>query len=837
MKMLSLCQIRAISTFVAVYPRAYSIMSDASPILVVPVSVGVEPFAAPLAMTQTATQTWPGLIQLNGVLRESEERYRMLFEAMDEGFCIIEQMQATPGGGSDFRYIEANPAFKRHTGLSDPVGKTLRQVIPGECEEWIATYDRVVETGEAIRFERGLIGQGRVLELYAFSVGERSHLRVGVNFRDITERRQSEDLLRRNRDTFFNLVENAPFGLYVVDAQFCLRQVSAAAQKAFSHVAPLIGRDFDEVLRCLWTDPFASEALAHFRHTLATGEPYAAPNTTQTRHDIPDVESYDWKIERITLPDGQFGVACYFYDITERMQAQEALRKSEERFRALFDRGPVAIYSVDASGVIQEFNAVAARLWGREPKRGDIDDRFCGSQRLYSPDGIPLPYALTPVAKVLDGQLPEARDVEVLVERPDGSRITVVANVVPLRNGQGDITGAINCFYDITERKRLERETQQQAAALEEQARRKNEFLAMLGHELRNPLAPIMSAVHLLVLQSDDQTPQHRKALQIIERQARQLKLLVDDLLEVSRISSGRITLQCLPITVRGVIERAVETVEPTTSQRLQKVIVSLPAQDVWLQADAARLEQVVVNLLTNASKYSDAGARIWVTAWIEGDTLVLSVRDTGIGIAPDVLPHVFDLFTQADRSLDRAQGGLGIGLCLVQRLVELHGGIVQARSVLHEGSEFIVKLPIMASARTVPLPPSVHQVTLPTSISLRVLVVDDNADAADTLSEWLESFGHAVQVANDGHRALEAVSSFRPDIVLLDIGLPGLDGLEVARRLRARPAFDQMLLVAMTGYGHQSDREQTRAAGFDHHLVKPADFVTLQGILNSRRP
>ena len=245
-------------------------MSDIPPILVAPASAGLKTFHGALDMAVTTMQASPTLAQLNGKLSASEARYRMLFEAMDEGFCIIEQVHGKAGAASDFRYVEANPAFERHAGLSDVVGKTIRQVIPAECEEWIATYDSVVETGHATRFERGLISQERVLDVYAFRVGEAKLSRVAVSFMDVTERKRSEDLLRRNRDTFFNLVQNAPFGLYVVDAQFCLSHVSTAAQKVFSHVSPLIGRDFDEVLRCVWTDPFVSEGLAHFRHTLAT---------------------------------------------------------------------------------------------------------------------------------------------------------------------------------------------------------------------------------------------------------------------------------------------------------------------------------------------------------------------------------------------------------------------------------------------------------------------------------------------------------------------------------------------------------------------------------------
>ncbi len=283
-------------------------------------------------------------------LRTSEDRYRLLFESIDEGFCIIEKMGGEGDEPLDFRYVEVTPAFAVQSGLSVVAGETLRQVIPDEFEEWLLTYDTLLKTGESIRFERGLASQGRVLELYAFRIEDHTHRRIGVSFRDITERRRTEDQLRSNHDTFFDLIQNTPFGMYVVDAQFCLQQMSMATQKVFSQISPLIGRDFDEIVHLLWVEPFASEVIAHFRHTLATGEPYAAPNTTEQRNNIPDIESYDWKIERITLPDGQFGVVCYFQDITERKQTEDALRESEAFNRSIIDSSPDCIKVLDLEG-------------------------------------------------------------------------------------------------------------------------------------------------------------------------------------------------------------------------------------------------------------------------------------------------------------------------------------------------------------------------------------------------------------------------------------------------------------------------------------------------------
>ena len=288
--------------------------------------------------------------------------------------------------------------------------------------------------------------------------------------------------------------------------------------------------------------------------------------------------------------------------LDSRRRGNEALRESEERYRVLFDMSPVAVYSIDASGVIKEFNRVAAELWGREPARGDTDERFCGSYKLFRPDGTFMPHAQCPMAQVVSGEISEARDAEVLIERPDGSRVTVIVNIRPLKGPNGEITGAINCFYDITERYRIERERQRQADVMVELNRRKDEFLAMLGHELRNPLAPIVNAVHLLGSQPHGD-PLHDRARGIIERQVTQLTRLVDELMDVSRVSIGRVHLQLDYIDMDGVVERAVEAIRHLMDEGGHKLTVSLPPQPIRLHADAVRLEQILVNLLTNAAK------------------------------------------------------------------------------------------------------------------------------------------------------------------------------------------------------------------------------------------
>jgi CheY-like chemotaxis protein len=367
-----------------------------------------------------------------------------------------------------------------------------------------------------------------------------------------------------------------------------------------------------------------------------------------------------------------------------------------------------------------------------------------------------------------------------------------------------------------------------QAAELSDLHRRKDEFLAMLSHELRNPLAPLLNAVQLLGLQKNENQLQ-RQARTVIERQVTQLTLLVDDLLEVSRMTTGHIQFRPERLVVNDILEHAIETTRPLLEQHRHEVTVSLSPEPIWLDADAARLEQIVVNLLTNAAKYTTDGGQVWLTAEQDGQECVLTVRDTGVGISPELLPRIFDLFTQGEQSLARSKGGLGIGLALVQRLTQLHGGTIEAHSALGNGSEFVVRLPIATSQ---PAPQTDPESTEPINGALRVLVVDDNVDATQTMSMLLKSYGHSVRTAHDGATAIDVALNFLPSVVLLDIGLPGMDGYEVAKRIRQQPTLEDILLVALTGYGQEMDRETSLQAGFDYHLVKPADFRTVQQIL-----
>ena len=384
-------------------------------------------------------------------------------------------------------------------------------------------------------------------------------------------------------------------------------------------------------------------------------------------------------------------------DNQSRVSTNDGL--SGDRYRFLFEFSPAAVYSIDTSGVIQDFNRCAADLWGRSPEVGDTDERFCGSHKMFSPDGTFMPHDECPMAQVVDGRVAEVTNGEVVILRPDGTRVTVIVNIRPLKGPRGEIVGAINCFYDITERSRMEQLLKRQADALTDMNRRKDEFLAMLSHELRNPLAPIVNAVQALGALGGNREQQ--QLLGIAGRQLAQLTRLVDDLLDASRIGKGRVELQLEDIVLGDSVEGAVQTVRHMIEARGQELTLTLPPEPIWLSADPARLQQIIVNLLTNAAKYTGNGGNISLSIEQQGSECTLRVRDTGIGISPELLPRVFDLFTQGAPSLDRAaKGGLGVGLALVKRIVELHRGRVDAHSVLGEGSEFVVTLPVVLPPR-----------------------------------------------------------------------------------------------------------------------------------------
>jgi PAS domain S-box-containing protein len=532
-------------------------------------------------------------------------------------------------------------------------------------------------------------------------------------------------------------------------------------------------------------------------------------------------------------------------DLKALIAAKELLRESEERLLTVAENLTEGLVIASIEGDFIHWNRASLNMHGfasMEESMGRLAN-FNKLVEIKTLAGADLPYDQWPMSRALRGEL--VRNCELRIRRTDTGIERVLSYSGTSVRDSASKQSAFLIVSDVTERKRAELELLELNESLELRVlertktlvdvdRRKDEFLAMLSHELRNPLAALANATELLSLQKNE-APLQVQARSIIERQVGQLKNLVDDLLELSRITTGRVRLRKERIAVTGFVEMALDTVQPLIAKRRHELTVSLPPQLILLHADAARLEQVLVNLLTNAAKYTEDGGHLWLSVEQEDAAMVLRVRDTGIGIDPELLPHIFELFTQADRAIDRSQGGLGIGLCLVQRLVEMHGGSVEAHSVLGQGSEFVVRLPLMPAGLplTPPTPPLIELARAP-GTACRVLVVDDNVDATKSLAMLLKMSGHEVQVAYHGPGALETALAMRPDVVLLDIGLPGMTGYEVAQWIRQQPTLKNTVLVALTGYGREADRQLAFDAGFDHHLVKPSDFHEVEKILAS---
>lgn len=513
-----------------------------------------------------------------------------------------------------------------------------------------------------------------------------------------------------------------------------------------------------------------------------------------------------------------------FDDSTSRRAAEEVIRHAEVRYRRLFQTAKDGILILDAyNGRIIAANAFMEGLVGLET--GELLGR-----QLYE---IGL-FKDIEMNKATFRELQRAKYIRyehlpVQNQRGETVEVEFIANVYR----EGDRLVAQCNVRDISDRVRLEKKVAQQAVALADEARSKNEFLAMLSHELRNPLAPIRSALHLLKLQQNsDADPIQREALGVIDRQVGNLTKLVSDLLEVSRVINGRVHLAMQTVDMRQVVQHAVQTATPMLEQQHHKLIWRECAGPVWAKADPMRMEEVFVNLLNNAAKYTPEGGVIEVDCEAHGGEVWLHVRDNGIGIAEELLPRLFDLFTQAERSLDRAQGGLGIGLSLAHRLVELQGGTIQASSAgMGKGSTFTVCMPLIQA----PVAAAVSEIVPaaePTNGGTRVLVVDDNVDLVTMLGLTLRKKGYTVRTAHTGPDGVRLAQQWIPDIVLLDIGLPGLNGYQVARQLRAMPTTAGARIIALTGYAQEADIALTREAGFDEHMVKPYAFEELEKLM-----
>jgi PAS domain S-box-containing protein len=649
--------------------------------------------------------------------------------------------------------------------------------------------------------------------------------------RDRTDRRRADEEARRQlttaqaeRGRLFEVFRQSPAFLAVLREPEHRFELANERYLRLVGGRPLIGRTVREALPEVLDQGFLEILDGVYR----TGTPYVGNDARILLRGAGGrlEERYlDFVYQPIRDADGAVtGILAHGIDLTDRKRAERRLRASEERYRALFE---------------------------------SIDEGFCVIEVLFDDAGTATDYRFVEVNPAFERHtgLHGAVGRRVRELAPDlephwfeiygrvartGEPVRFVNEARPLHDRWFDVYAfrvgdpaarrVALLFTDVSERRRLEAALRRRVEELAEADRRKDEFLAMLAHELRNPLAAVRGAI-AVARRPDADAAAHVDAHEVLDRQSRHLARLIDDLLDVARIHRGTVALRREPTDAAAALERAVEAVRPLVEARGHALSVATADGPLRVLADPTRLEQVFGNLLANAAKYTEPGGRIEAAAGRRGAEVVVAVRDNGVGIPPEMLPKVFDLFAQVDRSLARSEGGLGIGLTLVKRLVEGHGGTVEARSEPGRGSEFVVRLPALAAPPEAAAPPPPAPDA--EGRGRRVLIVDDNADTARLTGRVLAARGFAVRLAADGRAGLEAARAFRPEVVLLDIGLPGLDGYEVARRLRADETLRDALLVAVSGYGDAPARAQGRAAGFDHHLVKPVDLDALARLLS----
>ena len=612
------------------------------------------------------------------------------------------EVDAVPDGSAALRRVQTNPPDLVLTDVMMPRldGFALLEAIRSdERSRSIPVILLSARAGEEARIE-GLDAGADEYLVKPFSARELL-ARVASQLQLARLRRDTERALRYRAEQHQTLLNQAPLGVYLVDADFRIREMNPVALPVFGDIpGGVVGRDFDEIIHILWERDYADELVRIFRSTLATGEPYVTSEHAQFRIDRRVTEYDEWRLDRITLSDGRFGLVCYFRDISAQVTARMKIAESERHLR--------------------------------------------------------------------------------------------------------------------------------------EADRRKDEFLALLAHELRNPLAPVRTGLELIRLSGD--TPETVKRIRsMMERQVGQMVRLIDDLLDVSRITSGKIVLQRRPTSLGELVQSAIDAQKDLIQAANIELTVQLPDQPCVVNVDPTRFAQVLSNVLQNASKFTPPGGQIRLLAEIvdsvaarDGE-LRITVSDTGVGISQELLPHIFELFTQAESPTERSQGGLGIGLALARRLIEMHGGAIAAESDgPGHGSTFVITLALSRAVAEVLSVPTTKVVR----IAHRVVIIDDNADAATTLSMLVEELGGSTRTANDALSGLQAVGEFQPDIVFLDVGMPGMNGYEACRRIRRTASERPILIVAVTGWGQEQDKKRALDAGFDYHLTKPVDPAALTNLL-----
>jgi PAS domain S-box-containing protein len=576
----------------------------------------------------------------------------------------------------------------------------------------------------------------------------------------------------------------------------------------------VVGRKIDEVLgpeTMKFAGDYIDRALrgedVHFQPEVQ----YPAGPRWVDAHYVPDFDDA-----------GEVAGFCVLVlDVTQRKLAEDAVRQSEARLWAILDHLSVGVGLVDGEGRLILGNAT---MRGYIPER--IPSRDPARIQRWRIDGDAVPPEGWAAERALRGETIRP-GMELSYRGDDGRDVSLLTSAVPFRGADGEVLGAIVVLQDITAHKEANR-------ALQAADRRKDEFLATLAHELRNPLAAIRNAAAILTAM-ESSNPEARWVPEVIDRQLAQMSRLLEDLLDVSRIAHDKLALRRQRVELSAVVHNAIETCGPHLDAGKHALAVALPAEPIVLHADPVRLEQVFSNLISNAAKYTPPGGHIRVAGERRGDEVAISVKDDGVGISPEMLPRLFEIFSQGERALERSQGGLGVGLSLVRGLLGLHGGRVEAKSDgLGMGSEFTVHLPLVPSTSESPSPRGAAGGAA-VAVKCRVLIADDARDGADSLAVILAMKGHETHAAYDGEEAMAAAARLRPDVVILDIRMPKRNGYEACRWIREQPWGKAMLLIALSGWGTEDDRRRTEEAGFDHHLVKPVAPDALFALIASR--
>lgn len=726
------------------------------------------------------------------------------------------------------RIVYVNPAFTKMTGYTaeESLGKSPR-FLQGQksCRMERDKIRVAMQNNESVKVEiTDYRKDGTEIEVefeiipVAGANGSVTHW-VSIQ-RDVTDRKKAEKILRQNAGLFSTLIAQAPIGTYVVDAQLQIQQINAQALPIFATVQPLIGRDLNEVMSILWGPEVGGQCADIFRNTLATGERYISPRFTELRHDLGITETYEWETQRMTLPDGQYGVVCYFQEVTERVRLAEAVTASQERMRLATEATGVGIWEWNILTNVIRWDAQMFRLYGVPATEDGMVSYETWSHAVLSED---LAHQEAVMQATLQQKGRSTREFRIL--RVGDGEVRIINSVETVRtNLDGKTEWLVGSNLDVTDLRQAAQKLRQAKEAAENANRSKDRFLAILSHELRTPLTPVLMIAS--ALEHDlDLRPAVREEMSMIRRNIEMETKLIDDLLDVSRIASGKLELHVEPLDLNGAVQHVCSICRPQLLGQEIQLTLDLCADTGFFQADPARFEQVLWNVVKNAVKFTARNGKIHIQSQRLTPTRAeIRITDNGVGIPPEMMPRIFDAFEQGDLRITRQFGGLGLGLAISKALIELHGGAIRAESLgAGQGATFIIEVPVTALPVDALERPSAPQSAK--LAALRLLVVEDHADTSRALKVLLTQEGFQVTTADNASSALRRAGEDSFDFIVSDIGLPDASGYELMTRIQA---IQPLRGIAMSGYGMEADVRQSLAAGFSEHLVKPIKIPQL---------